>query len=188
MKISNVAMTGTVMPVITDLVQICVVVRDLDVTMKNYVEIAGIGPWAVYDFGPPDVTNILVRGKPANFRVKLALTWTKDRMWEIIQPVDGPSPYQEFIDRRGEGMHHTLVQHAGHKFDEAVAHFRAQGCETLMTFEFRGIRFAFIDATEQLKMYIEILDRPGGSTLPPKRPATPPAYWYPYEPKPGHLW
>lgn len=180
-------MSGKIESMITDLVQVCVVVRDLDAVMKNYVEIAGIGPWAVYDFGPPDVQNIRVRGEPASFRVRLAMSWTRDRMWEIIQPV-GPSPYQEFIDRRGEGMHHTLVQHTGHRFDEAVARFVARGCEVLMTFEFRGIRFAFIDATKELKMYVELLERPGGAPTPPQRPATPPAYWYPHEPAPDHLW
>jgi len=174
-------------PVITDLVQVCVVVRNLDATMKNYVELARIGPWAVYDFGPPDVTDILVRGKPATYRVRLALTYTKDRMWEIIQPV-GPSIYQEFLDERGEGMHHTLVAHAGRRFDDVVEHFRARGCETLMTFRFRGIRFAFIDAMRELKMYVEVLERPEGTTMPAKRPATPPAYWYPYEPAPDHAW
>lgn len=175
-------------PVITDLAQVCVVVRDLDATMKSYVEIAGIGPWAVHDFGPPDVSKILVRGQPASFRVRLAMSWTRDRMWEIIQPLDGPSPYREFLDRRGEGMHHTLVQHAGHMFDEAVERFRAQGCEPLMTFEFRGMRFAFIDATAELKMYVELIERPPEMPVPPKRPATPPAYWYPFAPPPGHKW
>ena len=175
-------------PLITDLVQVSVVVRDLDATMKHYVETAGIGPWAVYDnFGPPDVTDILVRGEPATYRVRLALTWTKDRMWEIIQPV-GPSVYQEFIDERGEGMHHTLVAHAGHRFDDVVARFGAGGCETLMTFRFRGIRFAFIDAMRALKMYVVVLGRPEGTTLPPKRPATPPDRWYPFEPGPDHVW
>jgi hypothetical protein len=175
--------------VITDLVQVCVVVRDLDATMKKFVELAGIGPWAVFDFGPPDVTNIKVRGKPATFRVKLALTWTQDRMWEIIQPVDGPSPYQEFLDERGEGMHHVLVQHAGRRFDEVIEHFRSRGCEPLMTFDFRGTPFCFIDATKELKMYVEVLNRPPpvpGQTL--KRPTNPPAYWYPYEPGPDHKW
>jgi hypothetical protein len=57
-----------------------------------------------------------------------------------------------------------------------------------MTFKFRGIRFAYIDAMQQLKMYVEVLERPEGTTLPPKRPATPPAYWYPFEPGPGHRW
>ena len=176
---------------ITDQAQVCVVVRDLDATMKKYVELAGIGPWAIFDFGPPDVTNIVVRGKPASFRVKLALTWTKDRMWEIIQPVEGPSPYQEFLDQRGEGVHHVLVQHADTKFDEVVERFRSRGCEALMTFSFRGTRFAFIDATTDLKMYLEILERPAGAVpagQSPKRPSTPPAYWYPFEPGPDHIW
>jgi hypothetical protein len=181
-------MMAAVSPVITNLAQVCVVVRDLDATMKNYVEIAGIGPWAVFDFGAPDVSNILVRGRPAVFRVRLALTWTKDTMWEIIQPLEGHSPYSEFLDERGEGMHHVLVQHADRKFDEVIAHFGARGCEPLMTFEFRGSRFAFIDATRELKMYLEIIERPPGMKIPTSRPATPPAYWYPAEPQPDHIW
>ncbi|MEX2126725.1 MAG: VOC family protein [Xanthobacteraceae bacterium] len=181
-------MSTAIAPIITDLVQVCVVVRDLDATMKSYVEVAGIGPWAVYDFGPPDVSKILVRGKPATFRVRLALTWTKDRMWEIIQPLEGHSPYQEFLDERGEGMHHTLVQHAGHKFDEVVGRFRAQGCAPLMTYEFRGTRIAIIDTVKELKMYVEVIERPAGAPVPPKRPPTPPAYWYPAGPPPDHNW
>jgi hypothetical protein len=173
-------------PFITDYVQVCVVVRDLDATMRNYVDLAGIGPWAVYDFGPPDVSNILVRGKPANFRVKLALTWTKDRMWEIIQPLEGHSPYVDFLEQHGEGLHHTLVQHAGHKFDEVVERFRARGCDPLMTFEFRGTRIAFIDTARQLKHYVEIIERPAAAAVPPRRPANPPDYWYPAEPAPDH--
>jgi hypothetical protein len=85
-------------------------------------------------------------------------------------------------------MHHTLVQHAGHKFDEAVERFRARGCETLMTFEFRGMRFPFIDATAELKMYVELIERPSEMPVPPNRPATPPASWYPFAPPPGHQW
>jgi hypothetical protein len=181
-------MSAMVQPFITDYVQVCVVARDLDATMKSYVELAGIGPWAVYDFGPPDVAKLYVRGKPAEFRVRLALTWTKDRMWEIIQPMEGLSPYQEFLDERGEGMHHTLVQHAGHKFEEVIERFRVQGCDTLMTLEFRGTRIAYIDTFRRLKMYVEIIERPPGAPTPPKRPATPPAYWYPAEPPPDYRW
>ena len=181
-------MTNAIYPVITDLVQLCVVVHDLDATMKNYVELAGIGPWAVYDFGPPDVTKIFMRGKPTTFRVKLAISWTKDRMWEIIQPVEGHSPYQEFLDERGEGVHHALVQHAGHKFDEVIARFRARGCEPLMTCEFRGVRVAYIDAAKELKTVVEIIERPAGAPMPPKRPGSPPAYWYPAEPPSDHKW
>ena len=173
---------------ITDYVQVCVVVRDLERTMRDYVELAGLGPWAVYDFGPPDLTNIFIRGKPATLRVKLAFTWTGDRMWEVIQPVSPDSPYQEFLDSHGEGMHHVLAQHATHKFDEVVEKFRREGCEPLMTFEFRGTRIAYIDTFDRLKIYLEIIERAPGAPVPPRRPPTPPAYWYPAEPAPDHVW
>ncbi len=176
-----------VQPVVTDLVQVCVVVRDLDAAMKRYVEIGGIGPWAVYEFGPPDLANILVRGKPAEFRYRLGMTWTRDRMWELIQPV-GPSPFADFLEEHGESVHHTLVQHEGRSFDEVVRHFSERGCEPVMTFEFRGLRIAFLDTYKELKMYLEVIDRRAAPGVPLKRPVTPPHSWYPHEPAPDHRW
>jgi hypothetical protein len=66
--------------------------------------------------------------------------------------------------------------------------FRAQGCEPLMTLEFRGTRIAYIDAFQELKMYIEIIERAAGAPFPPRRPPSPPALWYPAEPGPDHQW
>jgi methylmalonyl-CoA/ethylmalonyl-CoA epimerase len=173
--------------VLTDLTQVCVVVRDIEASMKKYVETAGIGPWAVYDFGPPDVTNMFVRGKPAEFRYRLGMTWTKDRMWELIQPV-GPSPFSEFLEEHGEAMHHTLVQHEGHSFDEVIRRFSERGCAPIMSFVFRGIRIAYLDTFRDLRMYLEVIERPPHLAVAPKRPATPPKSWYPYAPAPDHRW
>ena len=39
-------------PVFTGALQVAVVVTDLDVAMKTYVEDYGIGPWEIYEFNP----------------------------------------------------------------------------------------------------------------------------------------
>ena len=43
--------------------------------------------------------------------MKLSVARTGNTMWELIEPVDGPSIYQEFLDERGEGLHHLIVEH-----------------------------------------------------------------------------
>ena len=45
-------------PVFTETMQISIVVRDLDATMKTYVEEYGIGPWEVYEFNPGTMTTM----------------------------------------------------------------------------------------------------------------------------------
>ncbi len=48
---------GTVLP-LTQINQIALVVRDLNVAMRQYLELLGIGPWKVYTYGPPLVRDM----------------------------------------------------------------------------------------------------------------------------------
>ena len=84
---------------IKNVLQVGVVVRDLQKAMERYWNIFGIGPWDIYTFGPPAVTNTTIRGKPAEFTMRLALTQVGNVQWELIQPLTGPSIYQEFLDK-----------------------------------------------------------------------------------------
>ena len=57
-----------------------------------------------------------------------------------------------------------------------------------MTLEFRGTRIAYFDTFDELKMYVEIIERPANSPTPSQRPPNPPAYWYPAAPSSDHVW
>ncbi len=176
-------MPNPIDPVVTGLAQISVIVRDLKLSMQRYVDIAGIGPWAVYEFGPPEVSNIRLRGKPVSFNALIAIAWTGESMWELIQPVDGESIYQEFLDQSGDGMHHVLIRHAGHDMDAAIAAFAKHGSEVVMSFERNGTRFAYIDAMRDMKMVLEVFQRPPMAGQGTSGPASKPSYWYPYAPQ-----
>jgi hypothetical protein len=45
-------------PIFTETLQIAIVVRDLEATMRTYVEEYGIGPWEIYDFCTDDVAPL----------------------------------------------------------------------------------------------------------------------------------
>ena len=62
------------------------------------------------------------------YSMKLALAWTQDFMWEVVQPLEGPSIYKEFLAKRGEGMHHVLIETAGHQYEDLLEEARTKGC------------------------------------------------------------
>ena len=84
-------------------VQICVVTHDLERAVRAYADRLGIGPWWIQDAEPPEMTETRIRGVETPFSMRLALAWTGDMMWEIIQPLSGPTVYKEFLEKHGEG-------------------------------------------------------------------------------------
>lgn len=162
---------------ITDVQQVALVVRDLDQTLAEYTNRLGIGPWWVSLYGPPRMTDMRIRGQEVPYSMKLAIAWTGSTMWELIEPVDGPSIYKEFLEAHGEGLHHVLVEHRGLDFDAAVATFSTRGCPPLMEGKLGDIRFAYVETEGPLKTVLEIVHRPPGFV----RPA--PDYWYPAPPE-----
>ncbi len=86
--------------------QIAVVVRDIEAALKTYTETLGWGPWSVFDYKPPLLHDTRVKGEPAEYRMIGAEASVDGLGFELIQPVSGPSIYQEFLDAHGEGVQH----------------------------------------------------------------------------------
>lgn len=119
----------------TRLVHIGVVVRDMNKTIERLAAL-GIGPFKPRIL-PPDAQE-KYRGKPfmPSQRVAIQITQIGNMELELIQPIDGESPHQEFLDKKGEG-----IQHLGFIVDnleEAVKHLTAEGSSILLTSQFKG--------------------------------------------------
>lgn len=162
------------LPLVTGVKQVCVVVEDLDATIRAYWETAGIGPWAVW---VPKLTGMRIRGVEQPFSMKLAMAWTDGFMWEVVQPLEGPSIYREHLDRYGEGMHHVLAVTGNHRYEELLAEAARRGCPPLMEGNWNGTEFAYLDTVGPLKLVLEVFRRPENYM----RPA--PDYVYPRMPE-----
>ena len=102
--------------------QVAWVTRDLEKSMKAWVETLKVGPWRVYSFTDETVKNLHVGGKPVDepFKFRIAISWIGDTEVEIIQPVYGPTIYQRFLDEKGEGLHHIKEQIADDRMEAVV--------------------------------------------------------------------
>jgi methylmalonyl-CoA/ethylmalonyl-CoA epimerase len=161
---------------LSETIQVCVVTRDYRRTMAGMVE-AGIGPWRVYTFARPQVTETTYRGRPTEFSMKLCLTFTGNMMWEIVQPLDGPSIYKEFLERHGEGVHHVAFACADLSWDERVREFERRGFEMIQSGIWLGrVPWAYFGTEDATTTTFEVFQIPDGFVLPE------PEEWYPAPP------
>lgn len=168
-------MTDT--PLVRTITQVGIVVRDMDRALAEYTHKLGVGPWRVYTYAPPKLTGMRIRGVETPYSMKLALAWTGTMMWELIQPLDGPSIYQEFLRDHGEGIHHVMVDYGDRTLDEVKAEVAARGWPALMEGNYLGSQYAYFETEGSLTTTIEVRwSAPGW-----QRPE--PDTWYPGPPE-----
>ncbi|MGH2618243.1 MAG: VOC family protein [Thermomicrobiales bacterium] len=90
--------------------QVSVAVRDLDAKMKRYHQAFGWGPWKLFEAdGKTVMHDCEFHGKPTEFNVRWAETMVGDINFELIEPLGGENPWQEFLDTKGEGISSIAV-------------------------------------------------------------------------------
>ena len=144
-------------PVFTETMQIGIVVRDLDATVRRYVEDYGIGPWQVHEFDPEDAEDLHEYGQMVGRSgrgavTRFAIATVGRVMWELIEPLDEESIWARFLAEKGEGVHHIAV--ATPNFDDAV---QIQRGNTLpLSGTFSGTKLAYLPTDRDLGVIVEI--------------------------------
>ena len=138
------------------LVQVGVVVKDIEKAAANLVELFGLEMPEISLTDPVEKAETKYRGKSTEARAKLAFIDMGSLQLELIEPVGGPSTWQEFLDKHGQGIHHVALQIKGMK--EHIRLMEEKGMTLVQTGEYTGGRYAYIDAIPQLGMIIELLE------------------------------
>jgi hypothetical protein len=94
-------------------VQVGIVVRDARAAANAWTERFAMAPAQVVDW-PPEGSDLdaqsTFRGRPGNFRMRLAFIETGPVQIEFIEPLEGDNIYSEFLEEKGEGLHHLLFR------------------------------------------------------------------------------
>jgi Glyoxalase/Bleomycin resistance protein/Dioxygenase superfamily len=137
--------------------QIAVVCHDLQRTMEQYTRLLGWGPWNVYRHEPPRLHDTTLRGTPTEFTMLGAETHVGDVGFELLQPLEGPSIYKEWLEQHGEGLHHVAVMlHDFRESSELKTKFAEIGASVLMGGRIgETIEFYYVDTEPSLKIILE---------------------------------
>ena len=137
-------------------VQIGVVVNDIEKAGQAYADFLGVAApeWSWTD--AQDKAHTQFKGLPSPARAKLAFIKLRNITLELIEPDRNPSTWREFLDTRGQGIHHIAFEVKG--MDEKTALLAKKGLPLLQKGDYEGGRYAYIDGTVGLGLILELLE------------------------------
>jgi len=130
--------------------QIAIAVKNVELVAENFWKILGIGPWTIYNWEGPFVYDRIYHDKPEWAREKIASAQVGSVQLELMQAVDGPSIYGDWVEEHGEGLHHInfLIDTAG-EYERTIKSLTNDGFESLQSGRFgppeKGYRYTYID-------------------------------------------
>lgn len=136
--------------------QIGIVVRDVDKTAQSYANFFGVPEPESFWTDTAELARTEYGGEPTPARAKLAFFDAGQLQIELIQPDEGPSTWREFLDSRGEGVHHIAFGIKGMK--EKIDLLGRSGMPLIQKGEYPGGRYAYLDAFDDLKVLVELLE------------------------------
>jgi len=142
--------------------QVAILVPDLMAAIKHYHEDFGIGPWQIYTYGKPLVSHMTYQGKPADYKMRIGLSYFGPMRIELIQPLSGATVYADFIEKHGYGVHHfgLLVE----DMDAALDQAHEAGYEVIMDGAGFGLdgdgHYAYLNTKDKLGVTLELIQRP----------------------------
>ncbi|MCL2056798.1 MAG: VOC family protein [Oscillospiraceae bacterium] len=142
------------------LTQIGFIVRDIEATKKKFAALFGIEPPPHFDGGKYEVTGTTFKGKPAPDANCLMAFFDVGPgiQLELIQPNGVSSVWQDFLDEKGEGVHHIAFHIKG--MEEKIKVCEDFGMKLVQHGKYGdgGGEYAYLDAYGDLKCLFELLE------------------------------
>jgi len=113
-KESNIARTTAAGNPMAVLHQVASVVEDVDKAMEFYQSL-GIGPFRKMKMVVPERW---LRGQPVDPRPRLYMAQVGKVEWELIEPDKSPNVHREYLNEKGDGLHHLGFFRGEDIFDE----------------------------------------------------------------------
>jgi methylmalonyl-CoA/ethylmalonyl-CoA epimerase len=139
--------------------QVGIVVADLAEAVRRHELLFGASDWLIVENGPRNMHGLHVRGEPAEFSMRLALRGA-DPQLELLQPLAGPDILSEWLERRGEGLHHLGYEVLS--LDETIDRMAEAGYECIQHgygFGENGSGgFAYFETERELGYLVEAIE------------------------------
>lgn len=138
------------------MVQVGIIVTDIQKSAENWASFLGEDV--------PDVS--LAAGSIKNptrynedltdAKAKLAFFQLDNITIELIEPIGGPSTWQEFLDNQGEGIHHIAFNVKG--MENTIKEFEQNGIPMIQHGGWETGEYSYMDGSEKLALIIELLE------------------------------
>ena len=135
--------------------QLAIVVRNLEEAIKRYWEKLAFGPWGIWNFETPNLEDVYVRGvRVESCGFKIALCQVGAVQIELIEPLYGTIIHAEFLESKGEGIHHVKIYYKD--IPKALERFKKEGIYPLQSGRFGKDIHVYLDTEKEYGIIWEI--------------------------------
>ena len=142
------------------LTQVALVVHDVEKTKARLAQFFGIEEPPTVDSGDYEITKTEVRGVPSpNAACKMAFFQVGNGVsLELIQPNEVSSVWRDFLNEKGEGIHHIAFNVKG--MDEAIKSCEGFGMKLVQKGNYGSGNgcYSYLDGGEGLPFILELLE------------------------------
>lgn len=137
-------------------IQINIVVADIEKAAEKWAELLGVEK--------PEITvnhleggdDYKYHGEPVSCELLTCAIQMESFVLELHQPLSGPSSFQEFLDKHGNGVHHLGFQ-VGDLRDTIIEEMREDGYDVDRTLGiYPGSSWTIVDAEDTLGVNLNI--------------------------------
>jgi methylmalonyl-CoA epimerase len=140
------------------MMQVGIIVKDIEKSAANWADLLGlekspeIKMAAVSESVPTEY-----KGKPSEATAKLAFLKLENITIELIEPVGEHSTWKEFLDTKGEGIHHIAFNVKG--MDGYIEKFENRGIPMIQRGGWATGEYTYMDGSNNLGLIIELLEQ-----------------------------
>ncbi|MFX1480362.1 MAG: VOC family protein, partial [Promethearchaeota archaeon] len=135
--------------------QLGFVFRDIEKQAKIMEEMFGIPQFMIF---PAVEFPTKYKGTDSHLKARAAFSRLGDTQVELIQWIEGKSPYKDFLDQGREGLHHIGIY--VDDVDPYISELDKMGIEVLFYGELGDGKFAYMDTEQTFGIIVEFILRP----------------------------
>lgn len=140
----------------TIVTQVGIIVGDIEARAQAWADVLGVPVPEIIITDTVDLAHTEYQGQPTPARAKLAFFHLGQVDLELIQPIDGPSTWQDQLDRHGDSLHHIAFEVKG--MPQKVAYLQGKDIPLVQRGDYTGGRYAYLDSVPQLGAVLELLE------------------------------
>ncbi len=139
------------------MVQVGIIVKNIEKSSQAWADFLGLEKVpAVSVTSNNELNPTMFKGKPSDAKAKLAFFELDNITVELIEPLGGQSTWQEFLDTRGEGIHHIAFNVKGMKTQ--ISNFEEHGIPLVQHGGWDGGEYSYMDGSGSLALIVELLE------------------------------
>ena len=136
--------------------QICIVVKDIELAARKWAELLGIEVPTIRINHLEGNEHYTYRGQPVSCDLKVCDIPMNGFVIELHQPIGGPSSFQEFIEKHGNGVHHLGFE-VGALRDDVIEDMKKDGYDVNRTLGiYPGSSWTIVDTEDVLGVNLNI--------------------------------